>query len=168
MDITEIGVKLMDLIKKYRYVILVLLIGIGLMLIPSGADKKEAQSTEPTIGEQKRDLSEDLASVLSQIKGAGKVRVYLSCSAGEKTIYQSDQDSTTNAESGSVRNETVIVMDADRSQQALVQQVLSPTYQGAIVLCQGADDASVRLAIVEAVANVTGLRTDRISVLKMK
>jgi stage III sporulation protein AG len=39
---------------------------------------------------------------------------------------------------------------------------------GAIVLCQGADVPSVRLAIVDAVSKVTGLVANQISVLKMK
>ena len=39
---------------------------------------------------------------------------------------------------------------------------------GAIVVCQGGDNATVRLAIIEAVSNVTGLGADKISVLKMK
>jgi stage III sporulation protein AG len=64
--------------------------------------------------------------------------------------------------------ETVIITDAQRAQQGLVKQVNPPVYLGAVVVCQGADRASVRLAIVEAVANATGLGADKISVLKMK
>jgi len=36
------------------------------------------------------------------------------------------------------------------------------------VVCQGADRAGVRLAVVDAVKSVTGLSSDRITVLKMK
>ena len=43
MDMTAIGVKVKDLGKKYKYVLLILAVGIGLMLIPSG--KKETQSS---------------------------------------------------------------------------------------------------------------------------
>ena len=38
---------------------------------------------------------------------------------------------------------------------------------GAAVVCQGADDASVRLAVLEAVRSYTGLLTSEIMVLKM-
>lgn len=44
----------------------------------------------------------------------------------------------------------------------------APTYQGAIVVCQGADDPGVKLALVQAVASVTGLGTDQITVVKMR
>ena len=168
MDISALGNKVMELIKKYRYVILILVIGIVLMILPGGSDNEETPiaATEPA--RTSIDQTEALTQILSQIKGAGKVKVLLSLHAGEKTLYQTDQDSSTGADSGSVRYETVIVTDGDRAQHGLVQQTVAPEYRGAIVVCQGADDVSVRLAIVEAVSNATGLGTDRISVLKMK
>lgn len=39
---------------------------------------------------------------------------------------------------------------------------------GAAIVCEGADDAKVRLAIVEAVKAYTGLGSDKITVLKME
>lgn len=161
MDLTAAREKATDFLKKYRYVILILLIGIGLMAIP---DRNGEANITKDVSEQtpQIDETEQLTEILSQIKGAGKVRLLLTLAAGEKTIYQTDQ-------SGQDRDlDTVIVTDADRAQQGLVQQKLSQEYRGAVVVCQGADDPSVRLAIVEAVSNATGLSTDRISVLKMK
>ena len=168
MDISVMGNKIIDFIKKYRYVVLILVIGVVLMLLPGGSDSDDPPiaTTEPT--HISMDQTESLTQILSQIKGAGKVKVLLSLHAGEKTLYQTDQDSSTGADSGSVRYETVIVTDGDRAQHGLVQQTVAPEYRGAIVVCQGADDVSVRLAIVEAVSNVTGLGSERISVLKMK
>jgi stage III sporulation protein AG len=63
--------------------------------------------------------------------------------------------------------DTVIVMDGNREETGLVKQVLPPVYRGAVIACQGADSANIRLAIVEAVKSVTGLSSDRITVLKM-
>ena len=39
--------------------------------------------------------------------------------------------------------------------------------EGAAVVCEGADDARVRLAVVNAVSAYTGLGSDRITVLTM-
>ena len=61
-----------------------------------------------------------------------------------------------------------MVTGSDRSEKGLVRQINPPEYLGAVVLCQGADNAAVKLAIVEAVSKATGLSTDRITVLKMK
>ena len=62
---------------------------------------------------------------------------------------------------------TVTVTDAQRNESGLVRQIVSPKYRGAIIVCGGADDPVVCLAIKDAVSNATGLGTDRISVLKM-
>ncbi len=166
MDMTAIGAKIVEFIKKYRYVILVLVIGIGLMALPDREETQQEPTTATVVSNSQTDQAEALTQILSQIRGAGKVKVLLTVAAGERTVYQTDQDTSTG--SGSVRCETVIVTNADRAQQGLVQQIVAPEYRGAIVVCQGADDPNVRLAIVEAVANATGLGTNRISVLKMK
>lgn len=163
MDLTAIGGKVTEFVKKYRYVILVLVIGIGLMLLPAGGKQETADN--PQVQQNQPDMAQELRQILSRIKGAGDVEVLLTISAGERTVYQTDQDVS---ESGSARSDTVIVNGGDRSEQGLVQQLLPPQYQGAIVVCEGAENAAVHLAIVEAVSDATGLGADRISVLKMK
>ena len=167
MDIKNIGSKLTRFLKKYRYVALILVIGIVLMSLP---DRKTTEQT--TVTDQTpvsfTDTTEELTQILSQIRGAGKVKILLTMQTGEKTVYQTDRDTTSSENSDAVRVETVIVTGSDRAQTGLVQQIVAPEYRGAIVVCQGADDDAVRLAVVEAVADATGLGTDRISVLKMK
>ena len=98
---------------------------------------------------------------------AKTVQVLLTESAGEMTVYQTDRDEGGGSD-GALRADTVIITDSNRAQSGLVQQILPPKYQGAIIVCQGGDSPAVRLAIVEAVCKVTGLGADRVSVLKMK
>lgn len=168
MELKNIREKTVLFLKKYRYVAAVLLIGIVLMLLPTGTSNK-TQSIP--VSEEKihfQDPTQQLTEILRQIHGAGKVQVLLTVSAGEKVVYQTDSESDDNGDTQSVRLETVIVTDKDRAQQGLVTQLLAPEYRGAVVVCDGADDPAVKLAVMEAVKNATGLSFDRISVLKMK
>lgn len=153
-------------IKEYRYVILVLVLGILLMMLPQGKteEKKDDNVLIPET-EAVETLQEQLEQLLSQVQGAGKVRVLLTEAEGERVIYQTDGEQSSQ---NSTRADTVIVSDSARAESGLVQQILPPSYMGAIILCQGADSASVRLSLIEAVSNATGLSSDRISVLKMK
>ena len=147
-------------LSKYRYAFLVLLVGLALMLLPSGKEETpQEQSGNPQVS-QEQDLTEELTQILSMIQGVGRVQVMLTVEEGQVTVYQYN-------ESGSGKD-TVIITDEDRAESGLVQQVIPQKYRGAIVVCQGADSAAVRLSVIEAVAKVTGLGTDRISVLKMK
>lgn len=157
-------------IKKYRYVIIVLLAGILLMALPemhsSEPDKIEPSQTKYT--ETVVTLEKSLEEILCKMEGAGKVRVLLTEASGKQTFYQSDEDMASYLDSNDIQRKTVILTDSDRTQSGLIQRIDPPVYQGAVVVCQGADRASVRLSIVDAVAKATGLTTAHITVLKMK
>lgn len=167
MDWIEVKQKAGEFLKKYRYVLLILLAGLTLMLLPEGESKEEPMPISVQ-QEVTQDLQTSLAEILSKIDGAGKVEVLLTEVIGPTTHYQMDEDISDGESTSEIRRETVVISDGSRAENGLIFQVDAPVYQGAIVLCQGADSASVRLAIVEAVANATGLRSDKISVLKMK
>lgn len=151
------------LLTKYKYPVLILLAGLALMLLPSG---KEAQPREvpAETAPIEYDLEAELAAILSQIEGAGRVRVLLTEEQGREQIYQTDSE----VRSDSRTDDTVLVEDASNTESGLIRQTLEPKYRGAVILCQGADSPGVKLAIVEAVRCVTGLGADAISVLKMK
>ena len=167
MDWIGFGNLAIDYIKKYRYVLLILAVGLLLMTLPEENSAEEGITVE-TETVNSPSLQESLEEILSQIDGAGKAKVLLTQEAGEQTMYQTDEDISTNNDTSDIRRETVILSDGSRGERGLIQQVIPPVYRGAIVLCQGADSPSVRLAIVEAVANATGLTSDNITVLKMK
>ena len=149
------------MLGKYRYAVLILVIGIALMLIP-GKTEEIPKTTAPILQHEEPSTEDKLASVLASIKGVGKVEVLLSYAAGEQTLYQSDTDS------GTQRTDTVIVTDANRNQTGLISQIIPPKYQGAIIVCQGAGNPTVRLAVVDAVSKYTGLGANQISILEMK
>lgn len=150
------------LLKQYRYGVLILVLGIGLMLMPTSGESKEAPAVTEMV--QTEDLAASLERVLSKMDGVGKVSVLLTQAEGEITIYQTDTDRS----GESIREDTVLTADSSRSETGLIRQILPPTYQGAVIVCQGGDRAAVKLAIVNAVSAVTGLTSDRITVVKMK
>lgn len=162
MDILAIREKAGDWIKQYKFVALVLLAGLVLMLLPDAPEEKAAPAEVRQ--EQQETLQDQLGDLLSHMQGAGKVRVLLTVGSGAETVYQTDKS----VRSDGQQSDTVLVTDSQRSQTGLIRQVNPPEYLGAVVLCQGADNPSVKLSVVEAVSKATGLSTDRITVLKMK
>lgn len=159
--------KLLQYVKKYKYVALVLIIGIALMLIPSGKESAPAAVITPQV-DSILSVEERLSQILRQVKGAGEVRVLLTEASGEEIVYQTNVDISDADTSSSTRQDTVTVTDSQRNEQGLIRQQNPPKYMGAIVVCQGGDQPTVRLAIIEAISKVTGLGADKISVLKMK
>ena len=168
MDILKLKTSISNCIHKYKYVWVVLLVGVLLMLIPEKS-KEENQQINVQIEQQAEiPIESKLEELLCHLKGAGEVKVMLTESKGEQIIYQTDS-TYSNSENGSdTRTQTVVTNDSERNEAGLIHQKNPPVYLGAVVLSQGADDPVVKLAIVEAVSNATGLGADRISVLKMR
>ncbi len=127
LDLAAIGAAL----KKNKYVLLVLCLGLALLLLPRRAASETLTAPAATaapaspgsalaasgipLGEECRRI----AALLSAVQGVGRAEVLLS--------------------SG-----------------------------GCVVVCDGAEQARVRLHVTDAVAAYTGLRSDKIYVLKMQ
>ena len=158
--------KVLALFRKYKYVLGIVIVGILLMLIPEQEEIAKEEVHQQEIA--KESLQNSLEKILTKIHGAGKVNVLLTEYTGEEVVYQLDETISGSSDSSDRRAETVTLTDSDRNEKGMVRKVISPVYQGALVVCQGADSAAVRLAIVEAVSRLTGLATNQISVLKMK
>ena len=156
-------------IGKYKYAMAVLLIGFLLLLTPSEKEspgkKAETERMEANIG---TDLESELSDILSNVQGAGDVKVILTVSEGERTLYQTDITSSQTDTTTNTKTQTILITDSDRNQTGLIHQKNPPVYCGAIILAQGADEPKIKWAIVDAVGKATGLGADKISVLKMK
>ncbi len=169
MDLASIKNKSIEFIRKYRYAMLVLLLGIVLMNLPQGEKKESCQKPEnPTETISEETLEHQLEKILSKIDGAGSVQVLLTVGEGETTFYQENSEMSASENSSSNHQTTVTITGGDREETGLVRQIIPETYRGAVIVCQGAQKPSVKLAITEAVSKVTGLSTDHICVIKMK
>lgn len=168
MDWMTIKKAIPDLINKYKFVILILLIGIVLIRIPGENNDVTDESGIMPAPDTILSLEQQLEELLSHIKGAGEVRIVLTTAVGEEILYQSDHDESVNGDDSTIRIDTITVKDSDDNETGLIKQINPPVYLGAVVVCQGADSPAVRLAITEAISRATGLGADKISVLKMK
>ena len=154
-------------LRPYKWSALVLLLGVGLMLLPSGKKEPTPQET-PVSEEDPTDLEEELTAILSEIEGVGTVHVMLSKEQGSVYIYQTNEVSNSSEDRSEIRSDTVLVSNDSGGEAPVPVNTIYPTYKGALVVCQGADRPSVKLAVIDAVSNLTGLRSDCISVIKMK
>ena len=161
--------KALKTVGKYQYVLLVILVGVLLLLWPSGEGKTSAPPTaeaeEPFRVEE---LEEKLERALSQVEGAGEVTVVLTVRDGPRQVVAQD-GSATEGESQSTRtDETVLLSKGSGAQEPAVLQQLGPEYRGALVVSTGGGDPQVRLALSKAVSALTGLGADKITICKGK
>ena len=170
--VNELPKKILAGLKKYKYAVLVLLLGIALMLLPFGKKEEapEAEVQEDTLTDEAyaQALEQRLEDMLCQVSGAGQVRVMLTLQTGSRTEYQTDTQSSDSETQSQEERKTVILSEGSAYDKAAVSAVQYPRFQGALILCQGADQSTVRLSLVNAVAALTGLSSGQITVIKMK
>ena len=166
MEREELREFIAGFLKKYRWAIVVVLFGLVMLTLPE--QKEVNDTTDQQVHIQQITLQQELEILLSKLEGAGEVSVLLTHASGPETYFQTDEDINKSMDSSDIRTETVLISDSSRNEAGLVRRIDPPIYMGAVVICQGADSARVRLAVVDAVATATGLTSDKISVGKMK
>ena len=167
--------ELTALLRKYRYLLLVIGCGVLLLLLPRTESRKPdaAQETRIEIADDTFSLAAEeqrLAEALEHIRGVGRVRVVLSLKTTMETVYQEDLRTDASKDETSERREdvtdTVIVSAGSGAQQALARKQVYPTYQGALIVCDGGESPEIRLQVTSAVTALTGLAANRITVLR--
>ncbi|MBQ3090239.1 MAG: stage III sporulation protein AG [Oscillospiraceae bacterium] len=152
--------EIVKLLDRYRYVLLLLVVGFCLVAWPADGEQEEKGPPPAEFSEQQWLEAEQarLAHALSSIEGVGETRVILTMSGGTRTVYATDSDGE--------EQETVIVSAGSGSEQPVTVQRFGPSLQGALVICQGGGNASVKLQILQAVEALTGLDANQISICK--
>ena len=165
----EIREKLSKKLYGYRYAALVLLLGVVLLLLPTRSER--GTDTGKTVlpeseNEWLKDMEAQLSDTLSHIEGAGKLHLMLSVEQGMEKRFKEDKELEEGEHTGTRRYETVVLSANDRSESLVLETQAYPIFRGAVVICEGGDNDRVRLQIIEAVKVLTGLSSDKITVVK--
>ncbi|MDR1410291.1 MAG: hypothetical protein LBJ12_08575 [Oscillospiraceae bacterium] len=117
-------------------------------------------------------LEERLASLISDMDGAGKARVMLTLESGAEEVYAGDEQhkSSTNrqGDSNEARFEYITLRAKDGSEQGLLLTVIQPHVRGVAVVCEGGGSALVQTAIIQTVTAVLDVSAARVSISKMQ
>lgn len=155
--------------NEYKYVLLVLAIGVLLLALPHGSSNEESSREKAECKNDEewlQSVEKEMESVLSRIDGAGKLSLMLTVERGKQSQLAKDRSITHRGDEASESTETVIVSEGSSQQSAVTTTADYPLFRGCIVVCEGGNVASVRLAITEAVSALTGLSSDKITVVK--
>lgn len=163
--------KILPLAVKYRAVLIVLLAGVLLLASGGRGAKQEAAATDASAEPSSFDLAsfeQQLCGKLAAVDGVGRVELMLSLEQSGEAVYAVNTRQTTGMDSSeSYESDLTVLSDGSYGEKPVTVKNLLPTFRGAVVLCDGADDAQVRLAVTQAVSTVCGIGTDKVTVLKM-
>lgn len=121
-------------------------------------------------------LESDLADVLSNINGAGRVKVLITYSgttqkviANTKSVHQNTSASSgTTTSSTTTNTETPIMINDGTGSKLYVVEEKLPEIKGVVVVAEGAGSAKVRLEIMRAVQALLNVNANNIEIFVMK
>ncbi len=169
MDAQKIVSYLKQRFDKYKYVLIVCLAGLALVSMPSSGRSETAAQADAHDDVER--LESRLEEILSRIDGVGRARVVLTAKSGRASVYAYNEDKTVSqngAGSSADSRTTLASSGSSGGQQPVTVRVDEPQYRGALVVCDGADSARVRLEGTKAVTSLTGVSSDNVVVAKMK
>ena len=141
-------------------------------------ENKRKENKNSQTGEYETYIEEKTSSVLSQVKGAGKVTVMVTLkSNGQKLIEKDHSGSTQTQEEtsdGNVRKDSestsekisVYEQTADGASVPYVSKELTPEVEGVLVIADGGGDAVVARNLTEAVQALFGVEAHKIKIMK--
>lgn len=169
------------------------LVGVLLLVIalPAGTKEKEKDSGRDEIGGEEevgiqaeeqdyaRYLERRLEETLSQLDGAGNVRVMVTLQSSAQKIVEKDtqgerdaiteedsQGGRRTSENTSHQETTVYEGAGEKSQEPYVSKELTPRVEGVVVLAEGGENALVKRNITEAIQALFGIDTHKIRIMK--
>ena len=164
-----------ELLKKsgsLGLIAIIVVLGVILLLLPSGGNKPvetiRPVTTQEPVGDTAGDFDRRIAAALSKLEGAGKVMVVLSLNSDGEIYLATDRDDKYGSEIREQSEEAVLVNSGSSMQSPVIVKRDYPEYRGALVVAEGADNPTVKLAITQAIASLTGLGSDRVTVVKMQ
>ncbi len=167
--------------KKNIENLVIFLIGVVIVIIAGNyifADDEVVTTSSGSITEVfDSDVFESkLAKILSEIKGAGSVKVMVSYRTGVETVPLLDtKDSNTvteESDSGSARRteqnsiETSIIFNQEKGGNKVpyISKTIMPVVEGVIVTCDGGGDEIVKANVIKAVTVITGITANKVQV----
>lgn len=170
------------------FIIILIVTLIAINTIWSGDSKTKDDTAEDTSGYKKLaentdnnestgdELEKKLEETLSKMDGVGKVSVMITYAKGSEIVPMQNETSkastTRETDSG---GGTRVIEETDNTKEIVysdgtkieTQTVINPIVKGAIVIAEGASNATVKSNIISAVEAITGVATYKVQVFEM-
>ncbi len=167
--------KLFGQIKNTKLLSIIFILGIVLLMLPTGTSEKKSRPQELSatdFTEYKKDLEENLKNIISKIKGVGRTDVMITFyDEGITYFAKNESTSYTEREKETTRtNDTTYVLKGEESSREapIITKKTSPEIAGVLICAQGAESPQVKNSITTAVEALLGVKSHRVEVLERK
>ena len=160
-------------IKNTKVLCIIFILGIVLLMLPTGSNSKKTETEvleNSGFSEYKKELEENLTSIISKIKGVGKVDVMITFldegstyfAKNENISYKEGENETTKTNDSTY----VLKSEASSKESPLITKKTSPEISGVLICAQGAQNPQIKNNITMAVEALLGVKSHRVEVLE--
>lgn len=167
-------------VKNIEIIIAVVVLALIILVYSFVTTNKNNTVDTPTASETYEDmtaqLQNELARVLSNINGAGKVEVLITFDGTTEKVIANTKSVHTNSTNGSgevistttTTTETPIIISSNGSSKLYVIEEKMPQIKGVIIVAEGAKNAKIRLELMRAAQTVLNVNANSIEIFAMK
>ncbi|MCL2546513.1 MAG: hypothetical protein FWE06_04875 [Oscillospiraceae bacterium] len=173
--------KLKSVLSKYKYLLIVVAMGVALLIWPSSRQSTVGQTSSAQAEYAQMfstaEMETRLSEALARVEGVGRVEVVLTLRSGTETVFQTENSKRVsqqreNGETIDYNNDTtestLVLARGGGVQEPAVVMKRSPEFMGALIIADGGNEQVVALQIINAVTALTGIPSDRIAVVGMQ
>ncbi len=161
----------MDILKRFgkrrsAFVIAAaMLIGIVMLLLPSGKEESSDGATELELNvtTYTERLEEKIRALCSEVDGVGNVSVLVTLDCASEKVYAERRDESSGSGSSSYSSDYIIIENKNGTSPVTVTEIY-PRIRGVAVVCDGGDTPRVKTKLVSLLSAALGIATSRISV----
>ncbi len=168
--------EIIELIKKDKKLIVIVAVGLAgvfllICLSDDGVNENSQQITESistyvcsSSAEIESMLEKKLETIISQVKGAGKITATVTVESSGEYLYAENIKEDYDSDSQSKDCEVVIYENQNGADSGLIIGVKNPEIIGVAVVCEGGDSSVVRSEITNLITSLFGIGADRVYV----
>lgn len=150
---------------------IIIIVAIILSELFSDNEKQEV-SESPDYIDYANQLEEKLEDIVCSISGAGECKVMITLDTGEENVYarqvKNQNEDKTESSKTSDEYEYVVLKSSSSKEEGMLLKIIEPNVRGVAVVCRGGDDPLVKENIISAISCVLDIKTNKISITKMK
>lgn len=184
LNLNQMGEKITTLFKgdkKIKFIVLAGMLGILFIFLSGGKtenmQKKSNETALPSFSTEELSvqMEKKLTALVGGINGVGHCNVMVTYENGIEYVYANESKSTSDVmdegeggkkqEKNSQENSLVII-DTGNGKEALRVKEIQPKVRGVVVVCDGADNISVRQRVVDAVTTALDISSAKVYVAK--
>lgn len=164
MNVLDINKLVLD--KKGILIIAVVFIAGIMLVMGGGSDSSKSTVTAESVSSDS--LNKELEDILSQVEGAGEVKVLINYKQSGEKILAYDMESNTNERDGGKENNSKSEVVYDGNKMPVVLKEYMPKVEGVIIVAQGGNIENVKKQLIAGTVALLGIDEHKIEVLKMK